>query len=134
MSLLTVEPLTKRYADIKAVNNVQVTLQQNSCIALLGPNGAGKTTLMKMMAGLIYPTKGKISFSNIPPHSDIWKYIGLPQQPVFYDWMTAREFLEYVGELSNLPRSEVAERSGELLKVVGISEVQHQRNNNFPGG
>jgi ABC-2 type transport system ATP-binding protein len=89
----------------------------------LGPNGAGKTTTMKLLMGLIFPTSGTArvrgrSIDDVQMHSEIGY---LPEQPYFYDYLTARELLDYYARFSNYSKAERRERVGRFLERVGLS-------------
>ncbi len=134
MLLITIDSLTKQFGKKQAVRELSFEIKKGSCTALLGPNEAGKTTTLKMLAGLLAPTKGRIYF-NEQPTGDLRKYVGfLPQFPVFCNWMTAREFLEYVGKLSGLPKRAAAEKTIELIELVGLKDAGDQRIGGFSGG
>ncbi|GAM16733.1 ABC transporter ATP-binding protein [Mesobacillus selenatarsenatis] len=135
MPLVTVENLEKSFKDLRVIKGLNFQLENGKCVALIGANGAGKTTTLKMLSGLLRPTKGKISFAGEKQGGDHRRLIGyLPQHPVFHDWMTAREFLEYVGKLSGLPTKKAKERSAELLELVGIADAKNRRIGKFSGG
>jgi len=135
MKLLTVKQLTKKFADQYAVHQISFELSKGKCVALLGPNGAGKTTTLKMLSGLAKPSSGTIQFGEGMIGTDIRKHIGyLPQHPVFYDWMTGYEYLNYVGKLSGLTKEEVETRGKELLQLVGIYDAKDKRIGNYSGG
>ena len=135
MSILSVTSLTKKYKDTTAVRDVNFALSTGKCIALIGPNGAGKTTILRILAGLLKPTEGEISFAGQPKHTDLRKYIGyLPQYPVFPNWMTAREFLIFSGELAHLSKQEATVRAEKLAEEVGIKDAWNKRIGSFSGG
>ncbi|MEC2073377.1 ABC transporter ATP-binding protein [Alkalihalophilus marmarensis] len=135
MSFFQVEQLTKVYGDNKVVDSVSFSLEEGRCVALLGPNGAGKTTTLKMLTHLLKPTSGTISMSGFSSDSDLREQIGyLPQYPVFHNWMSGREFLEYVGKLAHLPKAEVKARTSELLEVMGLSDAANRRIGKYSGG
>lgn len=135
MDLLSVTNLTKKYDSSIVVNNVSFNFQSGRCIALIGPNGAGKTTILRTLAGLLKPTKGTITFAGTKKNDDIRPFIGyLPQYPVFYSWMTGREFLIYSAKLAFVPKPEAEKRADELLNRVGIREAQNQRISKYSGG
>ncbi|WP_223068738.1 ABC transporter ATP-binding protein [Paenibacillus caui] len=130
--MLEVEQLTKSYKNHTVVNGLTLGIEPNHCVALLGPNGAGKTTTLQMLAGLLKPTSGRIAFMDqlMEQHS-----IGyLPQYPSFFRWMTAREFLQFAGRLSRMPRSELADKSEEMLHFVGLKDAAGKRIGGFSGG
>ncbi|MBO9129164.1 ABC transporter ATP-binding protein [Bacillus sp. 165] len=134
MSLVKIENLTKTYGSYNAVNNITFTISEGRCMSLLGPNGAGKTTTLQMLAGLIQPNTGNIVFPGLEGQ-DIRKFIGyLPQYPSFYSWMTAEEFLTYIGRLSGLNKATIKQRIPELLEMVGLGNVNKKRIGGFSGG
>lgn len=135
MALVRVENLEKSFQGTKVIKGINFTLDHGKCVALLGANGAGKTTILKMLSGLLKPSGGRIYFDGEKKGEDIRKLIGyLPQHPVFYEWMTAREFLEYAGKLSGLIAMESKSKSEELLGLVGIADAKNQKIGKFSGG
>ncbi|QOR66484.1 ABC transporter ATP-binding protein [Cytobacillus suaedae] len=134
MPLVTINNLTKTFGKDTAVNNVSFNIKKGSCFALLGPNGAGKTTTLRMLAGIIKPTSGSIQFTGMEK-GDHRQHIGyLPQHPVFYNWMTAEEFLVYVGQLAHLSKKEARAKADELLELVGLVDAKKKRIRGFSGG
>ncbi|WP_079509408.1 ABC transporter ATP-binding protein [Mesobacillus jeotgali] len=135
MAFVRVENLEKSFKELKVVKGLNFELETGKCIALIGANGAGKTTTLKMISGLLQPSKGSIHFEGEKIGGDHRRLIGyLPQHPVFHDWMTAREFLEYVGKLSGLEPKVARARSAELLELVGIADSKNRRIGKFSGG
>ncbi|OCT11407.1 ABC transporter ATP-binding protein [Paenibacillus pectinilyticus] len=134
MSLLEVRHLTKRFGTTVAVNGIDFHIAEGRCVSLLGPNGAGKTTTLKMLSGLLQPTTGTISFPGIHTQ-DIREHIGyLPQIPAFYNWMSGREFLAYVGKLACIGKDELSKRTEELLQLVGLKDARNRRIGGYSGG
>ncbi|GIP29989.1 putative ABC transporter ATP-binding protein YxlF [Paenibacillus sp. J23TS9] len=134
--LLRVEGLTKRFKERTVVNGISFSVAEGSCAALLGPNGAGKTTTISMLAGLLQPTKGSIQLLHggrtVQDHRP---YIGyLPQMPVFYPWMSGKEFLSYAGELAGLTTREAALKTGEWLEAVGLGDEGKRKIGGYSGG
>ena len=135
MSLIQIKGLKKSFQGNEVIKGLDFKLEKGKCIALLGPNGAGKTTTLRMLSGLMKPTEGSISFSEAKKDGDIRHLIGyLPQFPVFYDWMSGFEFLQYVAKLAGLTSKEAKERSLELLELVGISDAKNRRVEKYSGG
>lgn len=131
--LLTVEQLTKTFKHQTAVDQLSFSIKENECVALIGPNGSGKTTTLTMLAGLLTPTSGKISFLGKPSINR--QELGyLPQYPAFYSWMTAREFLHFAGQLSNVPKNELKIKVEEMLSFVGLEMTKSKRIGGFSGG
>ena len=135
MAIIRVENLEKSFKDTKVIKDLNFELEAGKCVALIGANGAGKTTTLKMLSGLLKPSKGSIYFEGERQGKDIRSLIGyLPQHPVFYEWMTAREFLEYTGKLSGLSSREAEQRSIDLLELVGIADARNRRIGKYSGG
>lgn len=135
MSVIQVKGLKKSFQNLEIIKGLDFHLEQGRCIALLGPNGAGKTTTLKMLSGLMKPSSGSIAFDGMEKEVDIRQYIGyLPQYPIFYEWMTGKEFLEYVGKLAGMSKNEVRERTNELLELVGIADAKNRRIGKYSGG
>lgn len=136
MELLSVSGLTKQYGSHRAVNGLDFQIKPGRCVALLGPNGAGKTTTIRMLAGLLRPSSGKLTWNKELGHiHDIRQIIGyLPQMPVFYPWMSGQEFLQYVGQLANLSSKEAKLRAAEVLERVGLKEAAKRRIGGYSGG
>lgn len=134
MPLLKVEHLRKSYGKNEAVKGISFTIESGRCVTLLGPNGAGKTTTLSMLAGLLQPTSGHIQFMDIE-RGDIRRYIGyLPQYPAFYNWMSGKEFLVYVGKLANLSTSQARKRTDDVLQLVGLYDARNRKIGGYSGG
>lgn len=129
---IDVKNITKTYQGRSVVKNVTFSIERNRCTALIGPNGAGKTTLLKILAGLIEPEKGEISFHN----NHNWKkgFGFLPQEVRFFEWMTAKELLSMLGKLSGLNRSQLNDRVDEVLVVTGLKDSANRKISGFSGG
>ncbi|MCJ8013865.1 ABC transporter ATP-binding protein [Paenibacillus sp. KQZ6P-2] len=134
--LLQVKGLTKRFKDRTVVRDVAFSIAEGSCAALLGPNGAGKTTTISMLAGLLQPTSGSIQLlDQSKPVTDRRMFIGyLPQMPVFYPWMTGREFLRYAAELAGLAGRDAVLKTDEWLENVGLQHAASRRIGGYSGG
>jgi ABC-2 type transport system ATP-binding protein len=91
----------------------------------LGPNGSGKTTTLKVLMGLLRPDKGSVKILGRPLADRSWRFqVGyLPEHPYLYDYLTPREYLDYVGRLFGLAAEVRHARSAELLKLVGLSRA-----------
>jgi len=108
-----------------ALKDLTLAVEQGEIFGLLGPNGAGKTTTLKILMGIIFPTRGTAKLLG-RPLGDKWAKarIGfLPENPYFYDYLTGREFLKYYAQLYGVPRSERLKRADALLERVGLREA-----------
>lgn len=111
-----------RRARVKAVNDLDLDVQHGEIFGLLGPNGSGKSTTIKMILGLLHPTRGRVSVFGRPPNDVRLKSrIGyLPEESYLYRFLNARETLNYYGSLFRLPRRDRHRRIEELLDMVGL--------------
>jgi ABC-2 type transport system ATP-binding protein len=114
-----------RRARVKAVSDLDLDIQPGEIFGLLGPNGSGKSTTIKMILGLLHPTRGRISVFGRPPSEvRIKSRIGyLPEESYLYRFLNARETLEYYGTLFHLPRRDRRQRTEELLEMVGLKSA-----------
>src|SRR5271169_4723472 len=92
-----------------ALRPLRLTIEEGEVFGFLGPNGAGKTTTLKLLMGLVFPTSGTARILGMEIGDPRMKaQIGfLPEQPYFYDYLTARELLEYYGQLSGIPAKQI---------------------------
>ena len=133
-AILETTNLTKIYGSEQAVNKVSFSLSEGTSTALIGPNGSGKTTTLSMLAGLLQPTDGMISF-NGEKNADIRKHIGfLPQYPQFFSWMTALEFTEMAARLSGMDSRHTKIEAQKTLEFVGLGEALRKKTGAFSGG
>lgn len=135
--MLSVEHVTKRYGAFTALEDISLTFTPG-VYGLLGPNGAGKTTLMKMLATLLFPTKGQILWDGediLTLGADYRGLLGyLPQQFGYYPNYTPRQFLRYVAALQCIPKREAEERISRLLELVGLGADGDRKLRKFSGG
>lgn len=108
----------------RAVDGMSLSVEAGEIFGLLGPNGAGKSTTIKILFRLLFPTSGTARiFGSELDRTEMHARIGyLPENPYFYDQLTAEEFLNYVGALFGIAAAERRKRSRELLERVGLSE------------
>ena len=135
--LLTARQLRKQYDHITAVDGIDFHIERGEIFGLLGPNGAGKTTTISMLAGTLTPSSGEILLNGQVSGSgtDGRKLLGLvPQELAIYNKLTARENLGFFGELYGLRGAALAERSDEMLQLVGLMERAGDRADTFSGG
>lgn len=113
---------------VKAVDNLSFDLSKGAVMGFLGPNGAGKTTTMKMILGLDTPTKGTISvFGHSAGTIKAAKLIGyLPENPLFYRYLTGLEMVTMHGQLMSLGYSDAKKEAQRLLSSVGLDKAQNQ--------
>ncbi len=107
----------------RSLDNLTLAVEEGEIFGYLGPNGAGKTTTLKLLTGLIFPTAGTArvrgrSIDDVAMHREIGY---LPEQPYFYDYLTARELLDYYGHFGSWSKAQRRERVAQLLERVGLA-------------
>lgn len=116
--------LTKRFGNILAVNKLNLKISYGKTYGLLGPNGAGKTTTVRILNAIISKTSGNASIGGYKlttQNEDIRRICGfLPESPGLYSKLTAKEFLEFIGELYYLPKDVISSRIDELLELFDL--------------
>jgi ABC-2 type transport system ATP-binding protein len=119
-----------------ALKPLHLTVEEGEIFGFLGPNGAGKTTTLKMLMGLMYPTGGSALILGKEINDPVMKaQIGfLPEQPYFYDYLTAQELLEYYGRLSGIAARDLSPRVGGMLERVGLRDAANLQLRKFSKG
>jgi len=134
--------LTKIFRDfwlrekVTAVADLDLEVRRGEVFGLLGPNGSGKSTTLKMMLGLLFPTRGRITvFGKRPTDVRTKSRIGfLPEESYLYPFLSAAETLDFYGRLFHQPRRQRRRRIGMLLDMVGLSAVAHRRVGEYSKG
>ena len=121
---------------VEAVKDLSFSVRAGEIFGLLGPNGSGKTTTIKMMMGLIFPTAGRIEvFGETVPNVAVKRRLGyLPENPNFYDYLRADEFLELSARLCGVDKKTRRSRIPELLERVGLAEALNRPLRKFSKG
>ena len=134
--------LTKIFRDFwgrpkaRAVNGIDLSVKPGQVFGLLGPNGSGKSTTVKLILGLLYPTRGSLSvLGETPRNVDIKRRIGyLPEESYLYRYLTAAETLDFFGALFGLAPEERTRRSDQLLEMVGLTNSRNRPVGEFSKG
>jgi ABC-2 type transport system ATP-binding protein len=121
---------------VEALRGVTLSVERGEIFGLLGPNGAGTTTTIKFLMGLLFASSGRAELLGAPAGDRAAKArVGyLPENPYFYDYLTARELLDMVGRLHGLPASVRRRRAGELVERVGLSQAADRPLRSFSKG
>lgn len=141
-AVVTVRGLTKVFKDFwgrpkaRAVDNVDFEVRRGEVFGLLGPNGSGKSTTVKMILGLLYPTRGHIEvFGKSPRHVATKARIGyLPEESYLYRYLDARETLDFFGNLFAIPPGERRDRAEQLIEMVGLNQARSRAVGEFSKG
>ncbi|MHA2298744.1 MAG: ABC transporter ATP-binding protein [Candidatus Hodarchaeales archaeon] len=135
---VTVKDLVKEFDDVTAVDGTTFQVAPGELFGLLGPNGAGKTTIIKILSGLMKPTRGTASLNGYDTEKQpnkIRESIGVcPQEPAFYPYLTGRENIELFGNLYGMPKKEIKKTTKLLLEKVGLMESADRRAGKYSGG
>lgn len=130
--------LSRRYGEVDALKPLNLEVPAGSIFGFLGRNGAGKTTTMRLLAGLARPSTGRAWIDGIETtqaDSAARATFGyLPQDPAFYPWMSARDYLDYVGKLFQMDKATRQRRSDEVLALAGLTDAAKRPIRGFSGG
>ncbi|MEW6301971.1 MAG: ABC transporter ATP-binding protein [Verrucomicrobiota bacterium] len=140
--VVSVRGLTKTFKDFwgrpkaRAVDNVDFQVRRGEVFGLLGPNGSGKSTTVKMLLGLLNPTKGYIEvFNHSPRHVATKSRIGyLPEESYLYRYLTSTETLEFFGNLFELSPADRRQRIDQLIEMVGLTQAKQRLVGEFSKG
>ena len=127
--MLEAVQLTKRYSSIPAVQDLSFSLRAGQVLGCLGPNGSGKSTTVKMLTGLLEPTRGLVRFDGRNIQEDLPAYrmkLGyVPEEAHLYPYLTGWEYLEMVGTLRGIQLSELSVKIDSLLELFSLHPARH---------
>ena len=136
--MIEVKNVTKKYGSTVAVDNISFDVKDGEVVGFLGPNGAGKSTTMNMITGFIEPTSGQIIVNGndiSKKQKKAKKDIGyMPENVPLYYELTAKEFITYMAELKMVKRNVRKQEVQEVIKEVGLEEVQNKLIRNLSRG
>ena len=118
--MIRLQGVEKRYGNFQALYPLDLHVRKGEVFGFLGPNGAGKTTTIRILSGVLVPSGGEVKINNIdivqnPVESK--RHVGyIPDRPYLYDKLTAREFLQFVGDIYGMDRSKIQTKGEELLE------------------
>jgi len=135
---VNLQNITKRYNEIVAVNNINLTINTGEIFALLGPNGSGKSTTLKMLMGLVQPTAGDGTVLGIDVDKDavaIKRQVGyVPESPNVYEFLTGIEYLDFIADIYGIPPAEKQQRINEYLKALQLEGREGDMINSYSDG
>ena len=136
--MIEVKNVTKKYGNFVAVDNISFTVKDGEIVGLLGPNGAGKSTTMNAITGYIEQTEGEIAvngYDTIKKSKKAKREIGyMPEGVPLYGELSIKEFVTYMAELRKVKGKEKKEKVQEIIKKVGLSEMQNKLIKNLSRG
>ena len=124
--MIELKDLTKKYGDFEAVNDLNLSVQKGEVFGFIGPNGAGKTTTIKMMSGILEPTKGTVSIAGInmqhEPEKAKSKIGFIPDRPYLYEKLSGIEFLKFTADLYGVSEETFKASAYEILKNFSLAD------------
>src|SRR5581483_857342 len=127
--MLEAVQLTKRYSSIPAVQDLSFTLKPGQVLGCLGPNGSGKSTTVKMLTGLLEPSRGLVRFDGRNIQEDLTSYRSppgyVPEEAHLYPYLTGWEYREMVGTLREMPRELMESKIDLLLELFSLRQARH---------
>ncbi|MBX7113972.1 MAG: ABC transporter ATP-binding protein [Myxococcaceae bacterium] len=136
--MIVLEHLAKQYGAFTAVRDLELTVNRGEVFGFLGPNGAGKTTTIRMLMGILVPSRGRALIDGLNCQSDgaaVKRKVGyLPDNPIFYDYLRGREVLEFVGEMHGQTRADAQRRANKLMNEFGLLEAGEEFAVNYSMG
>jgi len=135
-NLTKIFPVPLRRQKVVAVSDVSIQVEEGEVYGLLGPNGSGKSTILKILLGLVTPTRGKCRVfgedsRDYRSHRDVGF---LPENPYFYKYLTAEETLRFYGKLGGMKGKPLTNRIVELLELVGMQDARDRRVGGYSKG
>ena len=128
---ITIEHLTKKFGEQRAVDDISFKIQPGEIVGFLGPNGAGKSTTMKILTGYLPPSSGVVSVGGhvvMEEPLKVKRKIGyLPEHNPLYLDMYVHEYLRFVGKLHNLGGAALKTRVGEIISLCGLNKEQNKK-------
>ncbi len=134
--LTKVYPVPLRRQRVVAVRNLTLHVNDGEVYGLLGPNGSGKSTTLKVLLGLVTPTKGRATiFGRDSRDYRSRAEVGfLPENPYFYKFLTAEETLRFYGKICGMTGRDISSRISDLIHLVGLEDARHRRVGGFSKG
>ena len=130
MPELRARALTKHFSGVIAVKNVDFALQPGEIVGYLGPNGSGKTTTLRMVAGLVDPSSGRVEYGGRNVRDDLIAFrheLGyVPEEPYLYPFLSGREYLELIGRLREIPERLLTMKIDGFLELFGLTGAAQQ--------
>jgi len=136
--MIQIENLTKCFEELCAVKDLSLSIPAGEVFAFLGPNGAGKTTTIKLLTGLLKPTRGRAILGGFDIQKDPFqakRLIGyIPDHPYVYEKLSGYEFFFFIGELFGVPRNLIDEKFEYYFKLFGLMNARDKLIDNYSHG
>lgn len=133
--MIELKNVTKKYGEYTAIDNISFEIEKGEIVGFVGQNGAGKTTTMKLITGLIEPTEGEIFINKEKNNKKNKTKIGyMPENTPLYDSLTVKEFINFMGELNGLKKSERKEKYNTIIENLNLKSVENKIIKNISRG
>ena len=136
--MLEAKSLSKSYSSVPAVKQLSFSLSEGQVLGCLGPNGSGKSTTVKMLIGMLEPTRGKVLFQGEDIQKDLVgfrKNLGyVPEEPNLYPYLSGYEYLELIGTLRGMNSTSVARKTNALLDLFSLYSHRHASMGSYSKG
>jgi ABC-2 type transport system ATP-binding protein len=136
--MLELKNVSKSYRSIPAVEDVSFILKEGEVLGYLGPNGSGKSTTVKMVIGMIQPTKGKVFFAGKNIHDDLASYraqLGyVPEEAQVYNHLSGLEYLQLIGRLRGMRERLIDRKARGLLQLMSLEPAQYSALSDYSKG
>ena len=136
--MLEVDGVGRSYYGIPAVRSLSLRAAPGQVVGLLGPNGSGKSTTVKMLVGLLRPSRGVVRWGGTDIHQQLREYQRIfgyvPEEPRLYNYLTASEYLELIGGLRGIDAASLRRRIDRYLELFGLAGEQHVPISSFSKG
>ena len=127
--MLDLDEVWKTYRGVAAVRGLTINAMPGRVVGLLGPNGSGKSTTVRMIVGLLRPSRGRVRWHGVDIHEQLLAFqsvVGyVPEEPQLYTYLSASEYLELIGGLRGIPRQTLSDRIGRYLDLFGLNTDRH---------
>ena len=137
-SMILLENMTKRFDQVVAVDDLSLSIPPGEVFAFLGPNGAGKTTTIKVLTGLLRPTRGRAVIGGFDIQKNPFqakRIIGyIPDHPYVYEKLSGYEFFRFIGDLFGIPRQLQEERFEHFFNLFGLTAAKDKLVENYSHG
>lgn len=133
--MIELKNITKQFGNFKALDNISFKIEKGEIVGFLGQNGAGKTTTMKIITGLSEPTEGEVFLNNEKIGKKNKTRIGyMPENTPLYSSLTVREFIDFMGEIKGIKKSERKNDVKELIEKLNLKDVENKIIKNISRG
>lgn len=137
-SVLKIEALSKSFRQLKAVDDVSLSIEPGEFVGLIGPNGAGKSTLMNCSLARLIPDSGEVRLGGVDVYSETVaaraKVGFVPQELDLYEYLTGEEYLWFIGELRDVPEAKLQKSIEHLLNITELVDARHRIVKEYSGG